>query len=117
MVLFFASITAILIPVTKKMTQNAQWEYELRRDGGVTVPGHIISRYKDYYGESHVQVSYSLRFRYAYGGVSYEHKIGVNENDYHANPEGRGVSVICLPQHPKTAHLLLDGRMDGYIPL
>lgn len=35
-VLVFALITALLIPVVKKMTRDAQWEYELRRDG-VTV--------------------------------------------------------------------------------
>ncbi|MFL5591589.1 MAG: hypothetical protein ACJ797_00330 [Ktedonobacteraceae bacterium] len=34
--LVFALITALLIPVVKKMTRDAQWEYELRRDG-VTV--------------------------------------------------------------------------------
>ncbi len=112
-VLVFALITALLIPVVKKMTQNAHWEYELRRDGGVTVPGHIISRYKDC-GES--QVFYSLRYRYAYGGVSYEHNIGVSQHIYETHAKGMGVSVLCLPQHPKTAHLLLHGSLDGRTP-
>jgi hypothetical protein len=39
-VLVFAFITVLLIPLMKKMTQNAQLEYELRRDG-VTVQRRV----------------------------------------------------------------------------
>ena len=76
-VLLFALIAALLIPVVKKMTRDAQWEYELRRDG-VTVQGHIISRH-DYKGRS--THSFYLKYKYAYGGVSYEHQNEVQQSD------------------------------------
>ena len=111
-VLVFALITALLIPVMKKMTRDAQWEYELRRDG-VTVQGHIISRHESQDRSSH---SFYLKYKYAYGGVSYEHQNEVQQSDYEAHPEGVEVNVICLPPHPKTAHLLINGRLDGRFP-
>jgi len=111
-VLVFALIAALLIPVVKKMTRDAQWEYELRRDG-VTVQGHIISRH-DYKGRS--THSFYLNYKYTYGGVSYEHQKEVQQSDYEAHPEGAEVSVICLPRHPKTVHLLINGRLDGLFP-
>ena len=67
-VLLFALIAALLIPVVKKMTRDAQWEYELRRDG-VTVQGQIIYRH-DYRGKN--AHSYYLKYKYVYDGVSYE---------------------------------------------
>src|SRR5690348_15342678 len=108
-VLVFALITAILIPVVRNMTRGAQLEYELRRDG-VTVQGQIISRRK-YRGRN--TYSYYLKYKYAYEGVSYERQREVQEVIYEAHPEGTEVSVICLPRHPKTAHLLINGRLEG----
>src|SRR6266700_3182966 len=49
-VLVFALITALLIPLMKKMNQSARLWYELNRDG-VTVQGHIISGYEHYVQE------------------------------------------------------------------
>jgi flagellar biosynthesis/type III secretory pathway M-ring protein FliF/YscJ len=108
-VLVFALITALLVPVMRRMTRDAQLEYELRRDG-VTVQGQIISRH-EYHGRS--SYSYYLKYRYAYEGISYEREREVQESIYIAHPEGTEVSVICLPRHPKTAHLLINGRLEG----
>ena len=74
-VLVFALITALLIPLTKKMTQSAQSGYELNRELSVTVQGHIISGYEDHipasrYSREHT--NFYLRYTYLYGGVSYE---------------------------------------------
>ena len=108
-VLVFALVTALLVPVVRRMTRDAQLEYELRRDG-VTVQGQIISRRK-YRGRN--TYSYYLKYKYPYEGVSYEREREVQESIYMAYPEGTEVSVICLPRHPKTAHLLINGRLEG----
>lgn len=108
-VLIFALITALLVPVLRRMTRDAQLEYELRRDG-VTVQGQIIYRH-EYQVKS--STSYYLKYRYAYEGISYEREADVQESDYVAHPEGTEVSVIYLPRHPKTAHLLINGRLEG----
>ena len=111
-VLVFALITALLIPLMKKMTQSAQLEYELNRDG-VTVQGHIISGYEDvYYTRSGKQTHFMLKYTYLYGAVSYEREESVPESNYQALHEGAEVSVTCLARHPKTAHLLLPGHLD-----
>ena len=94
------------------MTRDAQWEYELRRDG-VTVQCHIISRHEYRGRNAH---SYYLKYKYVYDEVSYEHQNEVQQSDYVAHPEGVEVNVICLPPHPKTAHLLINGRLDGRFP-
>jgi uncharacterized protein DUF3592 len=108
-VLVFALITAFLVPVLRRMTRDAQLEYELRRDG-VTVQGQITSRH-EYRGRN--VHTYYLKYKYAYEGISYERQGEVQESDYVAHPEGTEVSVICLPRHPKTAHLLINGRLEG----
>jgi hypothetical protein len=113
-VLVFALITALLIPLMKKMNQSAQLGYELNRDG-VTVQGHIISGYEQHvpatrYSREHT--NYYLRYTYLYGGVSYEGEASVPESTYRALHEGTEVSVKCLARHPKTARLLIPGRPD-----
>ena len=113
-VLVFALITALLIPLMKKMTQGAQLWYELNRDG-VTVQGHIISGYEHYVQgtrSSRGHTIFYLRYTYLYGGVSYEREESVPESNYQALHEGAEVSVTCLARYPKTAHLLLPGHLD-----
>src|SRR6266568_7347753 len=85
---------------------------QLRRDG-VTVQGHIISRHEFQDRGTH---AFYLKYKHAFGGVSYEHQNEIQQSDYEAHPEGVEVSVICLPPHPKTAHLLINGRLDGRFP-
>ena len=111
-VLVFALITALLIPLMKKMNQAAHLEYELNRDG-VTVQGHIISGYEHYVQErGGGHTIFYLRYTYLCGGASYESEESVPESNYQALHEGAKVSVTCLARHPKTAHLLLPGHMD-----
>jgi hypothetical protein len=113
-VLVFALITALLIPLMKKMTQAAQLGYELNRDG-VTVQGHIISGYEQHVPATRGTREYTnffLRYTYLYGGVSYERQALVPESDYWALHEGAEVRVMCLARHPKTARLLIPGRPD-----
>ncbi|MFL5657870.1 MAG: hypothetical protein ACJ8CB_27275 [Ktedonobacteraceae bacterium] len=109
-VLVLALITALLIPLMKKMTQGAQLEYQLNRDG-VTVQGHIISGYEEHipasrYGSE--RTLFYLRYTYLHDGVSYEHQTLVPESNYRALHEGAEVSVLCLARHPKTARLQLE---------
>lgn len=112
-VLVFALITAILLFVMKKMTQQAHLEYELRRDG-VTVQGHVIGRYEQVnntrYGKHTV---FKLKYTYLNDGVSYEREAGLLESDYESHHEGTEISVICHPRHPKIAYLLINGRLNG----
>ena len=66
-VLVFALITALLIPLMKKMNQAAQLGYELNRDG-VTVQGHIISSYEDHIPASRASrehTDFYLRYTYS----------------------------------------------------
>ena len=63
-VLVFALIIALLIPMMKKMTQNAQLEYELRRDGA-TIQGHVIGRYEQVnYSRSGKYIVFKLKYSY-----------------------------------------------------
>ncbi len=113
-VLVFTLITALLIPLMKKMNQSAQLGYELNRDG-VTVQGHIISGYEHHVPASRYSREYTdffLRYTYLYGAVSYEREESVPESDYRALHEGAEVRVKCLARHPKTARLLIPGRPD-----
>jgi len=115
-VLVFALITAILLSVTKKMTQHAQLEYELRRDG-VTVQGHVIGRYEQvHYKRGGTYTVFKLKYNYLYDGVSYEREAGLLESDYESHHEGTEISVICHPRHPKIAYLLINGHLNGTIP-
>src|ERR1700730_14827913 len=89
-VLVFALITALLIPLMKKMTQSAQLGYELNRDG-VTVQGHIISGYEHHVPATRYSREYTnffLRYTYLSGGVSYESEALVPESDYQTFHEG-----------------------------
>ena len=113
-VLVFALITALLIPLMKKMNQSEQLWYELNRDG-VTVQGHIISGHEEHVPASRYggeRTFFYVRYTYLYGGVSYEREESVPESNYQALHEGAEVSVTCLARHPKTAHLLLPGHLD-----
>ena len=114
-VLVFALITALLIPLMKKMTQSAQSGYELNRELSVTVQGHIISSHEEHvpasrYGSE--RTFFYLRYTYLYVGVSYEREESVPESDYQTLHEGAEVRVTCLARHPKTAHLLIPGHLD-----
>jgi hypothetical protein len=114
-VLVFALITAILIPVMKKMTQNATLEYELRRDG-VTIQGHVTGRYERVYRTRNgKQIDYMLKYTYLYDEASYQREAALLESDYEAHREGTEISVICHPHHPKLAYLLINGRLNGTI--
>src|SRR5258705_481781 len=111
-VLVFALITVLLIPLMKKMTQSAQLEYELNLDG-VTVQVLISSGYEDVsYPCSGEQTLFMLKYAYFYGAVSYEREESVPESDYQTFHEGAEVRVKCLARHPKTARLLIAGRPD-----
>jgi hypothetical protein len=115
-VLVFAFITVLLIPLMKKMTQNAQLEYELRRDG-VTVQGHVIGRYEQvHYRRGGTYIVFKLKYAYLYDGVSYQREADLLESDYQVHPEGTEISVICHPRHPENAYLLIHGRLNGTIP-
>lgn len=114
-VLVFALIIAIFIPVMKKMTHDAQLEYELRRDG-VTIQGHVIGRYERvYYTRNGKQTDFMLKYTYLYDGVSYQREVDLLESDYEAHREGTEIGVICHPLHPKLAYLLINGRLNGTI--
>ena len=118
-VLVFALITAILVPVMKLMTRYARLEYELRRDG-VTVPGWVIGRstqvdYLDRRGYDDTHLLYYLGYTYRFNGVVYGGESQVRESDYEAHPEGSPISVICHPRHPERSYLLLHGRLNGTI--
>jgi hypothetical protein len=114
-VLVFALITALLIPLMKKMNQSAQLWYELNRDG-VTVQGHIISGYEHYVQGTRTSKGHTIfyvRYTYLCGGVSYESEESVPESTYRALHEGAEVSVMCLARHPKTARLLLEDMTEA----
>jgi hypothetical protein len=115
-VLVFALIVAILIPLMNKMTQNAQLEYELRRDG-VTVQGHVIGRYEQvHYRRGGTYTVFKLKYAYLYDGVAYEREADLLESDYQAHREGTNINVICHPRYPKLAYLLINGRLNGTMP-
>jgi len=118
-VLVFALITAIFIPVMKWMTYYARLEYELRRDG-VTVQGWVIGRSKqvNFPGRTRYdgkRIFFYLGYTYQYEGVAYGGDAEVLESDYQVHREGTPISVICHPRYPERSYLLLHGRLNGTI--
>lgn len=88
-----------LIPATILMIREAVVLLKLSWSG-VKVDGCIIDHYK----ESKPR-KYYLTYDYVYHGSSYSRREEVRSHLYNKLNNGDKVSVICLPEHPKTARL------------
>lgn len=104
-IIVLLGLLALSLLIVPLMTSDIKIRDRLRREG-VVAEGIVLDRRRAYVPRA--TMSFTLTYRYSYGGATYEYTQHVRRSVYEAAYPGKKLAVRCLPEDPAIVRIADD---------